>query len=125
MLLRALWYTNRYRREPPITLYNEEVRFTAIFLLVLLNGRFGLAAPPLSVEQRRLNLDSFEYVWATIRDKHWDPKIGGVDWQAAHDELRPRVEAAQSAEEARQIVSSMLDRLHQTHFGVIPSDAYE
>ncbi len=85
----------------------------------------AFAATALSPEQRRLNLDSFEYVWTTVRDKHWDPKIGGIDWQAIHDELRPRVEAAQTAEEARQIVSSMLDRLHQTHFGVIPADAYD
>jgi carboxyl-terminal processing protease len=84
-----------------------------------------LGAAALSPEQRRENIDSFEYVWKTVRDKHWDPKLGGIDWQSIHDELRPRVEAAQSMEEARQIVASMLERLHQTHFGVIPSDAYE
>jgi carboxyl-terminal processing protease len=90
---------------------------------MLAAAAFGASA--LTPEQRRLNLDSFEYVWKTVRDKHWDPKLGGVDWQAAHDELRPRIEAAQTMEEARQIVASMLERLHQTHFGVIPADAYE
>ena len=84
-----------------------------------------LAASPLSPDQRRLNLDSFEYVWKTVRDKHWDPKLGGVDWQAVHDELLPRIRSAQTMEAARQIIASMLDRLHQTHFGVIPADAYE
>jgi carboxyl-terminal processing protease len=101
------------------------VRLPVVCLLILLTGKLGLAATPLSPEQRRLNLESFEYVWATIRDKHWDPKIGGLDWQSVHDELRPRVESAQTVEEARQIVASMLDRLQQTHFGVIPADAYE
>jgi carboxyl-terminal processing protease len=95
------------------------------FLTVFLTCGLGLAATPLSPEQRRLNLESFEYVWQTVHDKHWDPKLGGIDWQAIHDELRPRVEAAQTMEESRQIVSSMLERLHQTHFGVIPADAYD
>jgi len=101
------------------------MRLPAILILVLVTGGFGPAATPLSPEQRRLTLDSFEYVWATVRDKHWDPKISGVDWQAIHDELRPRIEAAQSIEEARQIVAAMLERLHQTHFGVIPASAYD
>jgi len=85
----------------------------------------SFAASSLSPYQRRLNIDSFEYVWKTVRDKHWDPKMGGVDWQAIHDELLPRVQSAHSMEEARQVIATMLDRLHQTHFGVIPADAYE
>jgi carboxyl-terminal processing protease len=94
--------------------------FAAVSLAV---GR-GMAADSLTPEQRRINLDSFEYVWKTVRDKHWDPKLGGIDWQSVHDELKPRVESAQTMEEARRVVSSMLDRLHQTHFGLIPADAY-
>ena len=31
------------------------------------------------------NVESFEVVWKTIRDKHFDPKLGGLDWQAVHD----------------------------------------
>ncbi len=99
--------------------------FLAVFLAVFLTDGFVFAATPLSPEQRRQNLDSFEYVWKTVRDKHWDPKLGGIDWQSVHDELLPHLEAARSMEEARQVVASMLERLHQTHFGVIPADAYE
>jgi carboxyl-terminal processing protease len=101
--------------------YNGNLRALALLLIAGLS----FAATSLSPEQRRRNVDSFEYVWKTIRDKHWDAKLGGIDWQAIHDELRPRVESAETPEEARQIVTSMLDRLHQTHFGVIPADAYE
>jgi carboxyl-terminal processing protease len=99
--------------------------FAICSLAGLIAAAFCLAAAPLTPEQRRLNLDSFEYVWKTVRDKHWDAKLGGVDWQAIHDELRPSMEAAQTMDESRQIVSSMLERLHQTHFGVIPADAYD
>jgi carboxyl-terminal processing protease len=108
------------------------LRVSALYLAVLFAGglcvstsRLCLGASPISPEQRRLNLQSFEYVWKTVRDTHWDPKLGGVDWRSAYDEFRPRVESAQTMEEARQLIAAMLDRLHQTHFGLIASDAYE
>jgi hypothetical protein len=43
----------------------------------------------LTAKQRQLNIDSFEYVWTAIRDKHWQTKPAGLDWQAVHEELRP------------------------------------
>jgi carboxyl-terminal processing protease len=98
------------------------LRLTAAFLLTTV--AFA-ATPTLSTEQRRLNIESFEHIWKTVRDKHWDPKLGGLDWQAVHDELLPRVEAARTMDEAREVERTMLERLHQTHFGIIPSDAYD
>ena len=52
-------------------------------------------SPP-TAEQREKNVESFEVVWRTIRDTHFDPKLGGLDWQAVHDELKPRVENART-----------------------------
>jgi carboxyl-terminal processing protease len=75
-------------------------------------------------EQKRLNLESFEKVWTTVRDKHWETKPGGLDWQAIHDEYRPRAEQASSTEETRALMQEMLGRLHQTHFGIVPSLVY-
>jgi carboxyl-terminal processing protease len=82
--------------------------------------------PPgqLTSEQRQLNIDSFEYVWTAVRDKHWQAKPAGLDWQAVHDELRPAMEKAGSMGAARKILNDMLGRLHQTHFAIIPSDLY-
>ncbi|MFH1574736.1 MAG: hypothetical protein ABIG68_12185, partial [Acidobacteriota bacterium] len=37
---------------------------------------------------RAADLESFEHVWKTIRDKHWDPALGGLDWQAVYREFR-------------------------------------
>ncbi len=85
----------------------------------------GILRGELTPAQKQLNVDSFEHVWKKVRDTHWDPKLGGVDWQAAHDELRPAVEKAQTMAEARMAIGDMLGRLHQTHFGLIPVDAYK
>ena len=82
------------------------------------------AAQTIPTALRQSNLDSFEQVWKTVRDKHWDPKLNGVDWQAVHDELRPKVEGAKTMAEARGAISEMLERLGQTHFGIVPSDLY-
>src|SRR5437764_1078479 len=74
-----------------------------------------LASSGLSPAQKQLNIDSFEHVWKKVRDTHWDPTLGGVDWKAVHDELRPMVEKAETMEQARKVMSDMLGRLHQTH----------
>ncbi len=82
------------------------------------------AANLLSTEDRKLEVDSFEYVWKTVNDRFWDPSFGGLDWRAVHDELLPRVERARTRAEARAVLEDMLGRLHLTHFEIIPSDDY-
>ena len=97
------------------------IRGVAIVALFLIGGPLIAALTP---EQRQLNVQSFEYVWTAIRDKHWQIQPGGLDWQAIHDEFRPRIEAADSMDAARGVLNQMLGRLHQTHFGIVPSDLY-
>ena len=80
---------------------------------------------PLTPEQRERNLESFEHVWKTIRDKHYDPKLGGLDWQAVHDELRPQMEQADTLAKCREILTKMVKRLGQSHFSIIPHEVYE
>ena len=79
----------------------------------------------LTAEQKQANLASFETVWTTIRDKHWETNPGGLDWQAIHAEYRPRVEAAASTEAARAIMREMIGRLKQTHFAIFPAAVYQ
>ncbi|MBC7771529.1 MAG: hypothetical protein H7210_03435 [Pyrinomonadaceae bacterium] len=83
------------------------------------------ARAPYSTRDHQLDLDSFEVVWTTIRDKHWDPTLGGLDWQAVHDELRPKVEQASSRHAARSIMTDMVHRLKQSHFNIVPASAYD
>jgi carboxyl-terminal processing protease len=97
------------------------LRAAGLWLLV---AGIGSAASDLTPAERQLNVDSFEYVWKTVRDKHWDPKLNGVDWRAAHDELLPRVQNASDGEEARAAMNDLLGRLKQTHFKVIPASTY-
>src|SRR5215471_6172330 len=103
--------------------YTEEMR--AIWALLLSAASIGIAgAEGLSQSERDANMRSFEQVWTTVRDKHWDPKFNGVDWQAVHDELKPKMEAAKTMDAAREVLSDMLARLKQTHFGIFPGEVY-
>ncbi len=90
----------------------------AVFLIA------GPLVAALTPGQRQLNIQSFEYVWSTIRDKHWQTKPGGLDWQAIHEEFRPKIEAADSMDAARAVLNQMLGRLHQTHFAIVPGELY-
>lgn len=81
--------------------------------------------PLLTQEQRKTNLESFEKIWTTIRDKHYDPEFGGLDWQAVHDELLPKMEKAQKMSGARAIMKDLIARLKLSHFNLIPIEVYE
>ena len=97
----------------------------ALVALVLVRSAPAGGADRLTPEQQGLNLESFEHVWTTVRDKHWDPTLGGLDWQAVHDELRPQLERATTMARARAVMEDMLSRLKQTHFGIVPATVYQ
>lgn len=79
---------------------------------------------PLTQEARQLNVASFDQVWQTIHDRHWDRDAVGPAWEQARLELRPKVEAASTQDEAREVMRQLIARLGQSHFGIIPGEAY-
>jgi carboxyl-terminal processing protease len=70
------------------------------------------------------DLESFDIVWQTVRDTHWQKQPGGLDWDAIRAEYRPRAEKAATTDEARAVMMEMLRRLKQTHFGIVPGTIY-
>jgi carboxyl-terminal processing protease len=79
-------------------------------------------APPPADPRLTADLASFDEMWQKIADTFWDPKYDGVDWNAVRTELRPKVEASKSRDEARQVMVEALHRLGKTHFGIAPSE---
>ena len=100
---------------------SSALRGIAIAALCLFGNPLRAALTP---EQRQLNMKSFEYVWAAIHDKHWETMPGGLDWAAIHNEFRPKMEAADSMDAARDVLNQMLGRLHQSHFNIVPGELY-
>src|ERR1043166_8401076 len=99
-------------------------RRVALAFLVPVLASVAAAPQTLSPAERQSNIESFEKVWRTVLEKHWDPKLGGIDWQSVHDEFRPKMESAETAAQGREVMNAMLGRLHLTHYGVFGRDVY-
>jgi carboxyl-terminal processing protease len=73
-------------------------------------------------EQQRLQV--FQFVWEEVRRSHYDPKLGGVDWDAVRETYAPKARAAESDATFYAVLNEMLGELKQSHFGVIPPGAF-
>ena len=92
------------------------MRRAAVVGLLVSLGTAASAQVPLGVE-------TFDAAWRIVRDTHFDTTFNGVDWEATRSELRPRAEAAKTTSELRGVIGSMLGRLGQSHFAIVPASA--
>jgi carboxyl-terminal processing protease len=67
--------------------------------------------------------EAFEIVWRAVKDYHFDPNFGGVDWDAVKTEFAPRVAGAQSDRELHFLLQQMLNRLGKSHFAIVPPES--
>jgi len=102
--------------------HRSAIVFPLIAALFLIGST---AAAQLTPQQTAANLQSFELVWSTVRDRHPDPKLNNLDWQAIHESTRPAIESAQSMTEVRSILTGMLAKLDSSHYAIIPAGEYE
>src|SRR5688572_10636539 len=71
--------------------------------------------------QVSLGIETFDAAWRIVRDTHFDQTYNGVDWDAARVEFRPKAEAAKTPGELRSVITTMLSRLGQSHFAILPA----
>ena len=93
-------------------------------ILVLATSFCNVSFAQLTPKQKADNLESFEVVWRTVRDRHPDPKLNGLNWQAIHDSTRPAIERARTMPEVRGVLTAMLAKLAASHYAIIPGDLY-
>lgn len=84
-------------------------------------GAAPASAPALSAEQKELNRASLELVWSTVNERFWDPEFRGVDWVAAREKHMAWLDRAATMEEARGVMSVMIELLGVSHMSIIPS----
>lgn len=101
------------------------MRFVAALVLLFTTGAAAQAPVLLTDVQQALNLRAFDVVWITIRDYHWDPNLGGMDWDAVREELRPKIAGARTTEEYLDLMRGMIRRFDQSHFSITSSAVYE
>src|SRR5262249_36779665 len=69
-------------------------------------------------------LETFEIVWRTIKEKHFDPTLGGLNWDKVREQYAPKVAAAKNDREFYDILDQMIGELHQSHFRVFPPGSF-
>ena len=74
-------------------------------------------AHTLSVSERQ---KLFTLVWTRVRDRHYDPKMNGLDWNAARSRYLPRALKAPTDAAFYIVLNEMLGELKQSHLGVMP-----
>jgi len=95
---------------------------SAFLTTVLIFTLLACASSQRLTEQQRLEV--FQFVWEEVRRSHYDPKLGGVDWDAVREAYLPKVRAAESDATFYAVLNEMLGELKQSHFGVIPPGAF-
>jgi C-terminal processing protease CtpA/Prc len=58
---------------------------------------------------------AFDQVWELVRDRFYDPRFDGVDWQAMRERYRSQAEAASSREGLAAVINAMLATLGASH----------
>lgn len=89
--------------------------------LVACGGNAEAPKTPTATEPVALlpeEVESFDYVWEAIDRTHWDPDKVGDSWDAARETLRPKVVAAKTPEEAREVLNALIASLGQSHFAI-------
>ncbi len=77
---------------------------------------------PLTISAE-LREQTFDMVWRTVNEKHFDPTFGGVNWEQVRTKYAPLAKAAKSDAEFYALLQQMLGELHQSHFAIVPPDA--
>lgn len=105
-----------------------------LLTLLLVCGAAAQSSPPLPLAASSVHADdgrnsaairkeTFDIVWRTVRDKHFDPTLGGVDWQKVREKYEPRVSTLNDNNALYALLQEMLGELHQSHFNIIPPEA--
>lgn len=81
-------------------------------------GAISSGDSPAEIRQR-----TFDIVWRTVKEKHFDPTMGGVDWDKARETYAPRAAAVKNDQELYRVLQEMLGELRQSHFNIIPPES--
>lgn len=100
------------------------IRVLAITTL-LATGIPATAPAQAAKYDRALELASFDSAWTRVRDSYYDASMRGLNWVALRDSLRPLVERGDSRDDTRSAISTLLSRLGESHFGILPGDAMD
>ncbi len=72
-------------------------------------------APGFTQNQAADNLKSFDLVWKTVNEDHFDPTFSGIEWKAMRDRYRSQIVSSSGIESFNRITNQMLFELKVSH----------
>ena len=110
-------YTVQYFERAVFELHPENKAPNNVLLSLLgtfrHEAKYG-ADHTLSEAQR---LEVFEAVWKRVRDNYVYTDFRGLNWQAVHDEYKPKIVAAANDTAVYELISEMINKLGDRHSG--------
>ncbi len=100
-------------RKESITLRKIEIRLLLAFLICLPSVAFSD-----EMSDRDLLMASYDTVWQTINENHYDSTFGGLDWNEVYGRYGKLVAGADSDDGFIEIVRKMLLELKLSHYAV-------
>lgn len=62
---------------------------------------------------------SFDLIWNTVNESHWDPSFAGLDWEQVRKDYRPRLRKVRDRGDLVQLLQAMLNELALSHFRIL------
>lgn len=124
--------TNRYRRSavlsqlsptPSRQVAGSRLRRGNTLVPILLVLFLTAFLPSFGADKE--NMASFDEVWSTIKNKHWDLEKTGVNWDKMREIYRPKAEKTTTRNEMRAVIGNMISELGQSHFSVYGGDSFD
>lgn len=91
-------------------------------LLTLNAQTTAVAKDTTKPDAAELRRQTFDKVWTTINERHFDPTFGGVNWLKVRETYEPKATAAKTDGELYSVLRQMLSELKLSHFSIFPPD---
>jgi carboxyl-terminal processing protease len=72
-----------------------------------------------------LRRDTFDMVWRTVDENHFDPTFGGLDWTQIRRRYEPLALSAKTDAEFHDVLRRMVGELKLSHFVIYPPGALD
>jgi carboxyl-terminal processing protease len=74
-----------------------------------------VATTPVPMPNENWRQAAIDFVWTTVNERYYDPKLNGVDWRAARAQYEPLMLAAKSDDEFWELLDKMTGVLKDSH----------
>ena len=94
-------------------------------MLLAVTAGLALAAAPASAQPARADYPRlFESLWSTVRDRYYDPRFRGADWNAVRERFRRRAQSVRDDDGFAALAGAMLGEIPSSHLGIVrPSNS--